>query len=101
MASLARMIIIAGWLRVRAEERAAYLETVHDVAVQARQAPGCHDFVQSADPADPERIVIYERWESDEDLHAFRGSGSDDEAGTPDVLDADVAKYRISGIEAP
>ena len=97
------MIIVAGWLRVAADEREAYLAAVSHIAPQAREAPGCLDFVQTADPVDPERIVIYERWESDEDLLAYRSSGSDDDAGagTPDILGADVAKYRISAVEAP
>lgn len=94
------MIIVAGSLRVAAADREAYLHAVQDVAVQARQAPGCHDFVQAADPADPERIVIYERWESDEDLAAYRSSGGE-EPDTPDLIGADVAKYRIASVEAP
>ena len=96
------MIIIAGHLRVAASDRPTYLAATADVAVQARKAPGCHDFVQSADPIDPERINIYERWDSDESLLAYRTSGSDDaEQETPDILGADVAKYRISSVESP
>lgn len=97
------MIIVAGHLRVAASERDGYLEAVADVAAQARQRVGCHDFVQSADPIDPERINIFERWESDEALIAFRTSGSerDAPATTPDVLGAEVAKYRISAVESP
>ncbi|RNL64909.1 antibiotic biosynthesis monooxygenase [Nocardioides marmoriginsengisoli] len=97
------MIIVAGHLRVAEGERDQYLEAVAEVTAQARQAPGCHDFVQSADPLDPERIVIYERWESDEALLAFRTSGSEEPGSpaVPDVLDADVSKYRISAVESP
>lgn len=29
---------------------------------------------RQADPEDPERINVYERWESEEQLLAFRGS---------------------------
>jgi quinol monooxygenase YgiN len=97
------VIIIAGHLRVAAGERSQYLDAVADVAVQARLAPGCHDFVQSADPIDPERINIYERWDDDDALMAFRTSGDEsaDEPPTPPLLGADVAKYRISAIESP
>lgn len=72
------MIIIAGHLRVAASERHEYLAAVADVAAQARRLPGCHDFVQSADPIDIERINNFECWENDADLMAFRSSGSDD-----------------------
>lgn len=94
------MIIVAGSLRVAEAERSAYLRAVQDVARSARHAPGCHDFVQAADPLDPERINIFERWESDADLLAFRSSGGD-EVETPTILGAEVAKYRISAIEPP
>jgi quinol monooxygenase YgiN len=97
------VIIIAGHLRVAAAERDGYLTAVAGVASQARQAPGCHDFVQSADPIDQERINIYERWDSDEALMAFRTSGSEEREplSTPAILSAEVAKYRISAVESP
>lgn len=98
------MIIIAGHLRVAAAERDAYLTAVSDVAEQARRSPGCLDFVQAADTVEPDRINIYERWDSDEALMAFRTSGGDereDSAPAPDILGADVAKYRISAVESP
>ena len=97
------MIIIAGWIRVAAGDRDAYLGAVADVARMARLAPGCLDFVQAADPLDPERITIYERWESDEDVERFRTSGDPDapQPEAPEVLDAQVRKYRIASVEAP
>lgn len=97
------MIIIAGYLRVAASDRDQYLAAVADVAIQARRAPGCYDFVQSADPLDPERINIYERWDTDEALLSFRTSGDDgtEPPATPVVRGADVAKYRISAVESP
>jgi quinol monooxygenase YgiN len=94
------MIIIAGHLTVDPADRDRYLDVVADVAPQARKAPGCHDFVQAADPIEPGRINIYERWDSDEALHRFRTSGT---AGpdAPEILTADVKKYRIAAIESP
>ena len=94
------MIIIAGSLRLAASDRAAYLAAVQDVTAQARTAPGCHDFVQAPDPLDPERILVFERWADDESLLAYRTSPGESPA-TPEILAADVAKYRISGVEAP
>ncbi|MGW6455626.1 putative quinol monooxygenase [Streptomyces sp. NPDC055078] len=94
------MIIISGKITVAPEARDAYLTGCHQVIEQARTAPGCLDFSLSADLLEPGRINIYERWESDAHLAKFRGSGPD--AGqTAEILDADVAKYRISSTEAP
>ena len=96
------MIIVAGALFVAAQERERYLGIVAGVTPQARATAGCLDFVQAADPVDPARINVYERWESDEALLAFRGSGDfGAEAETPDLTGADVRKYRISAVEAP
>ncbi len=102
------MIIIAGWIRVAAGDRDAYLGAVADVARQARLAPGCLDFVQAADPLDPERITIYERWESDADLDRFRSQGDPElpepempEPEVPALLDAEVRRYRIASVEDP
>lgn len=98
------MIIIAGHLRVAADEREAYLSAVADVAVRARRLPGCHDFVQAPDPIDPERIVVFERWVDDEAVLAFRSLDDDEEEDTvaaPDILEADVSTYRIASVESP
>ena len=43
----------------------------------ARAAPGCLDFAQSADQLEPDRINIFERWESDAHLEAFRSLPDD------------------------
>lgn len=97
------MIIVAGWLRVAADDRDRYLAGVAEVTGQARRAPGCLDFVQAADLLDAERITVYERWESDEDLERFRTSGDPaaPEPDLPDVLSAEVRTYRIASVEAP
>lgn len=95
------MLIIAGTLHVDAEARDRYLELTFDVARQARSSPGCLDFVQAADPLDPGRINVFERWETDEDLQRFRDSGPESGVALPDLLRADVARYLVSSVEAP
>jgi quinol monooxygenase YgiN len=94
------MIIIAGTLSIEPDDRARYLELVSTATALARATPGCLDFAQSADPLQPERINIFERWESDEDLAAFRAL-PDDGTVVPEILDANVQKYRIAAVEAP
>ncbi|MEU4693438.1 antibiotic biosynthesis monooxygenase family protein [Actinoplanes sp. NPDC023714] len=94
------MIIIAGELHVAPADRDRYLAAVAGVAEQARAAGGCLDFVQAADPLVEGRINVYERWESDAELEAFRNAGGP-EIDTPAILGGDVRKYRISAVEAP
>ena len=99
------MIIVAGHLIVAEHDRDAYLAGVAAVNRLARASPGCLAFVQVADPLEADRIVSYERWESDAALLAFRSSGPEGGAGSaeslPQLLGADVGKYRISAVEAP
>ncbi|MFW6695548.1 putative quinol monooxygenase [Streptomyces sp. MAR4 CNX-425] len=94
------MIIIAGALRVDAADRDAYLADCAPVVTRARAAAGCLDFALCADPVEADRINVYERWETDEDLHRFRGTGPDDGQAAR-IRDADVRKYRVSAVEAP
>jgi|tagenome__1003787_1003787.scaffolds.fasta_scaffold20922093_4 quinol monooxygenase YgiN len=93
------MLIVAGYLQVAAHERARYLELAQTATALARDAPGCLEFVQAPDPLEPDRIVIYERWESEHFLLAFRGLDSEPPATSlPDVLGADVRRYEISSV---
>ncbi|MET7832091.1 antibiotic biosynthesis monooxygenase [Micromonospora sp. WMMA1998] len=94
------MLIVAGTLYVDPARRDAYLASCAEAVRAARAAPGCVDFAVSADLVEPGRINVYERWESDEQLLAFRGSGPDAEQVTA-ILGAEVHKFRISGVEAP
>jgi quinol monooxygenase YgiN len=94
------MLIIAGNLMLDPDDRAAFLAANADVVGQARQATGCLDFVQSADPLDPSRINIFERWDSEEHLLAFRGAGQP-ESDSPPIRSADVKRYVISAVEEP
>lgn len=91
------MIIVAGHLVVDAVGRDAYLQTCRAVVEQARSAPGCLDFALSADLVDERRINILERWETQADVEAFRGSGVDDEQGAL-IRSASVAEYDVADV---
>jgi quinol monooxygenase YgiN len=86
------MVIVAGHLHVDPAERDRYLATCVEVVRLAREAPGCLDFALSPDLVDPGRINILERWDSQDAVEAFRGSGVDDEQGAM-ILGASVAEY--------
>lgn len=89
------MIIIAGRLVVDADGRDRYLAECVSVVEQARRAPGCLDFAITADSIEPDRINVYERWESDAQLMEFRGSGPD--AGqAAQIREAKIHRYLIS-----
>jgi quinol monooxygenase YgiN len=94
------MIIVSGKLYVDPARRDAYVDGCRQVVELARAAPGCLDFTLTADQLEPGRVNVYERWESDDAVEAFRGTGPPDEQQTQ-ILDADMARYRISSVEAP
>lgn len=94
------MIIVAGKVHVDPAERDAYVAGCRQVVDMARAAPGCLDFTISTDLLEPGRVNIYERWETDEALETFRGAGPPPEQQAQ-ILDAEVARYRISSVEAP
>lgn len=94
------VLIIAGYLIVDAKDREAFVAEGVRAVSMARNAPGCLDFSITADTVDPQRVNIFERWETEEQLLAFRGSGPD--SGTAArILDADVKRYVIAAVEAP
>lgn len=88
------MVIVAGHLVVDPDQRDNYLTGCVDVVRRAREAPGCLDFSLSADLLDPGRINIFERWESQAAVEAFRGGGTSDEQGAM-IVSAAVCEYGV------
>lgn len=91
------MIIVAGWIEVAADSRAAYLDGCGPVIRAARSQPGCLDFCITPDPLAERRIYVYERWDSVESVERFRESGPSDEQQAA-ILAAEVAQYEIAGV---
>jgi len=90
------MVIVAGHLIVDPEHRDTYLAGCRAVMEQARRAPGCLDFAVTADLLEADRVVIFERWESQDAVNAFRGSGPSEEQ-TAAITSASVTEYDITG----
>ena len=67
------MIVVSGHLTVDPAERASYLDGCREVVALGRAAPGCLDFAISPDLLDAGRVNVYERWESQDAVEAFRG----------------------------
>ncbi len=94
------MLIIAGSITVAAAERDGYVRECVAVVEAARAHRGCLDFTITADTVDRARVNIYERWDNEPDLLAFRGEGQSSEQ-TAQILDADVKRYVISDVTDP
>lgn len=57
-------MIVQGVFSVDASERDRFVETSVEAMRASRQEDGCLEYVMAADPLDPERVVLSERWES-------------------------------------
>lgn len=93
------MVIVAGHIVVDPQHRESYLADCVSVVEQARWTAGCLDFAITADLVEPGRINIFERWESQAAVEAFRGSGPSDEQAAA-MLGATVAEYDVADVRS-
>ena len=88
------MIIVSGRMRIRPGRRAEFLAASRPAVEAARRTAGCRDFIVAADPLEGDRVNVYEEWETEEALLAFRGDGPD--TGMAElILDAHVCRHSI------
>ena len=86
------MVIVAGHIVVDPRHREDYLTGCIEVVRQARRRPGCLDYALSADVVEPGRVNIFERWDSQAAVEAFRGGGPSDEQ-SQQILAGSVLEY--------
>ena len=90
------MVIVAGHITVEPQERESYVAGCVTVVEQARGVAGCLDFAITADLVDPGRVNIFERWESQAAVKAFRRRAPRNKSGVA-LLSVSVAEYDIAG----
>ena len=94
------MIIVSGRIYVRPGARPAFLSSSLEAVTQARQSRGCRDFVVAADPIEPDRVNVYEEWESEQALLTFRGGGPGEDV-TSSIVRADVSRHVVASSGPP
>jgi quinol monooxygenase YgiN len=94
------MLIIAGFAEVDASERDDYVAAHRDLVMRCRRAPGCLDVAISADPINARRVNVFERWESRDDLEAWRAVANAPDTGT-EFLTEDVMLYSVADVRSP
>jgi len=94
------MIIVAGKVYVAAEERDASVAQFVEMVQQARDFPGCLDFVIAADPLEDDRVNLFECFESEERLAAWRAVASAPKTGSKPQR-VEVQKHTISASGPP
>src|ERR1700728_1730170 len=74
------VIIVGGRFEVEPEQREEFIFSRHDLIRTSRVEAGCLEYTFCADPIEPDRVVLFERWEMQADLDArLTGMGG----GTP------------------
>ena len=91
------MVIVAGHITVDPEQRESHLADSMRIIEKARQAEGCLDFAMTADLLDPGRLNLFERWESQEALKAFRRRAPRRRQRAA-MLSVSVAEYDIADV---
>jgi quinol monooxygenase YgiN len=89
------VIIVSGRIYVDPADRDAFLAGSADSIGQARRASGCLDFVVAPDPLESNRVNVYEQWESEAQLEAFRGAGPGSDLGSM-IVRAEVSRHHIA-----
>jgi quinol monooxygenase YgiN len=89
------MIIVSGKIYVRPGAQQGFVQSSIAAVALARRALGCRDFVVAADPLEPDRVNVYEEWESEEALVAFRGEGLDQDMSSS-IVRAEVFRRVVA-----
>jgi quinol monooxygenase YgiN len=89
------MLIVSGRLYLKVGTINEFLASSNEEVALARSAPGCRDFVVAADPIEPDRVNVYEEWDSEKALLDFRGSGPDSDIWSA-IVRAEVFRHIIS-----
>ena len=89
------MIIVSGWLRLKPGMRDAFVASSLEAMESARRSVGCRAFVVAADPLEADIANVYECWDSEGDLTAFRDGGPEPEMLAM-IVDANVQRHQIA-----
>jgi quinol monooxygenase YgiN len=94
------VLIVAGMFEVEPDRRQEFLTDREDSMRKSRAEPGCLEYVMSADPIDPGRVVLLERWADQQslDVHlsAMQGAPPPPAEGVA-LKSAVVTVYDVSG----
>jgi quinol monooxygenase YgiN len=101
------MLIVQGVFRIDPELRDAYLEERIETMRISRGEQGCLEYTVAADPVEPDRAVLAERWESMDDLNEYtralnrrrRAAAEAGEAPGVVPLSTDIAIYHIESVQ--
>ena len=94
------MVVVGGTFAVHPNERESFLASRVDMMRASRAEAGCLEYTFAADPLEPGRVVLFERWESQADLDAHLAAmRANPPKLEPDItpISSAITIYEISG----
>jgi quinol monooxygenase YgiN len=89
------VIIVGGTFEVDPEQRNAFLAERQEIMRTSRNEDGCLEYTFAADPLEPDRVILFERWESQAALDAHLAAISPTTTRTP--RSASITAYDVVG----
>jgi quinol monooxygenase YgiN len=100
------MLILTGPFELAPEDRDAFLASRVEGMRTSRAEQGCLAYVFSADPLEPGRVLLFEQWETEEDLAAHAAAMQAarkaappkpaDAPPSPKVLSSSILKHVVA-----
>lgn len=92
------MLVVGGNFEVDPADRDAFIAARHDSMRTSRREPGCLEYTFAADPVEPGRVVLFERWESQDALDAhLAGIRQAPQPSSPTPKVASIVIYEVAG----
>jgi quinol monooxygenase YgiN len=88
------VIIVGGRYEVDPAQRDAFLAERHELMRTSRGEDGCLEYTFAADPLEPGRVILFERWESQGALDAHLAAISTTTTVTP--RSASITLYDVA-----
>jgi quinol monooxygenase YgiN len=95
--------ILAGTFEVEPADRDTFLAGRVELMRRARVEPGCIVYVFAADPVEPGRVVLFERWESEDALEGHRRGLAASPPADPGVkvLRSEILQWAATPVPRP
>jgi quinol monooxygenase YgiN len=96
------MLIVAGTFEVDPERREEFIADRVESMRTSRAEPGCIAYAFMADPIEPGRVLLFERWESKDALAAHLAAlrSAPRPASDIKILGAEIQQYEVGEVGA-
>jgi quinol monooxygenase YgiN len=94
------VVIVGGTFEVEPDAREEFIASRYALMHESRAEPGCLEYTFSADPIDPARVVLFERWADKDALDAHlaaRRAAAPPPAAGPSPKSSSILVYDVTG----